>query len=579
MKERLQRPVALGLIMAGLLGVAVGGGVSLQAWQGSLEHTRSTGAGSLASKSEARIIEVPPAEDLASARAASPPLTDGSRGGNRALPDETPADDWSMPIIGSRLARAQATDIELLGAEFRFLDAPEPGARARVRVELRSNASVESEPVGLAIAARWFESYKIIGAVPAVLDDRTMDDGARRFEFPGMSPGQTATLDLVLSAVEDDVEPPEIRIFLGGEAEVGRSSPDTVAPRPRPGPARAISIPRLGIQSSVVQTDWEPPPFVVGQIKGSANVSEGNSVLIGHLGGPQGNVFASLDRAKPGDEVVAVSRGVEYRFIVSSTVVLPNGDSGPTFETSAPRLTLMTCVGRWNPLTNDYSHRLWVVAEPPELARKTIVANAERAAAEAAATAGAAGASSLSGGGLPAAASGAADSQTASSEGERAGRAVAAAASATSNDRSSPGGGQAEPASVGQASSGGPPAAGLVIREPAPDAAVTSRFEVKGTRATPVDRALHVWLFVRAELEGSRWYPYPKEIEATADGSWSVTLDLGGPARLRHELRIGVVNDQTRAALLAQLAERPNEPLQDLPEGFWEEANLTVTRR
>jgi hypothetical protein len=37
-------------------------------------------------------------------------------------------------------------------------------------------------------------------------------------------------------------------------------------------------------------------------------------------------------------------------------------------------LTLMTCAGTWNPLTRDYSDRLWVVAEPPEAAAATIAA-------------------------------------------------------------------------------------------------------------------------------------------------------------------------------------------------------------
>jgi hypothetical protein len=39
----------------------------------------------------------------------------------------------------------------------------------------------------------------------------------------------------------------------------------------------------------------------------------------------------------------------------------------------------MTCIGAWNPLTGDYSHRLWVIAEPPDLARETLVATVARA--------------------------------------------------------------------------------------------------------------------------------------------------------------------------------------------------------
>ena len=41
----------------------------------------------------------------------------------------------------------------------------------------------------------------------------------------------------------------------------------------------AIDIPRLKLQSGVLQVAWEPPPFTVGQIKGTANITQGNTVL------------------------------------------------------------------------------------------------------------------------------------------------------------------------------------------------------------------------------------------------------------------------------------------------------------
>jgi len=108
---------------------------------------------------------------------------------------------------------------------------------------------------------------------------------------------------------------------------------------------------------------------------------------------------------------------------------------------------------------------------------------------------------------------------------------------------------------------------------------VPRRFVLKGTRATPIDPSLHIWLFVRAEVEGSHWYPYPKEIVARPDGAWEAELDLGGPASIRHELRLGVLGGSTRAALLRQIAEHPNAPLEELPRGFTEEAQLSVVRQ
>src|SRR5439155_7203604 len=164
--------------------------------------------------------------------------------------------------------------------------------------------------------------------------------------------------------------------------------PSTFAPTPRPGPVMSIDIPRLKLKSGVVQTAWEPPPFAVGQIKGSANITQGNTVLIGHLTGAAGNVFAHLDDLEPGDEVTATSRGLPYSFVVSRIFTSTNNDASPIAHSDdVDQLTLMTCAGIWNPITRDYSERLWVVAEPPEQAKATIASVAATATAVAPVTA------------------------------------------------------------------------------------------------------------------------------------------------------------------------------------------------
>ena len=102
----------------------------------------------------------------------------------------------------------------------------------------------------------------------------------------------------------------------------------------------------------------------MGELRDSAAVTLGNAVLVGHVSGAGGTVFAHLDELEPGDDIVAVSRGVDYRFAVSPTFTGSADDSGPTDATDTPRLTLMTCTGTWDPLTRSYSDRLWVIAEP-----------------------------------------------------------------------------------------------------------------------------------------------------------------------------------------------------------------------
>src|SRR5207237_239287 len=57
---------------------------------------------------------------------------------------------------------------------------------------------------------------------------------------------------------------------------------------------------------------------------------------------------------------------------VSEIIVLPGPQSLPIEPSDEPRLTLMTCSGVWDPVRRDYSHRLWVIAEPPELASATL---------------------------------------------------------------------------------------------------------------------------------------------------------------------------------------------------------------
>ena len=44
----------------------------------------------------------------------------------------------------------------------------------------------------------------------------------------------------------------------------------------------------------------------------------------------------------------------------------------------------------------------------------------------------------------------------------------------------------------------------------------------------PPPAGLHVWLLVRPQIEGSRWYPCPRDIVAGADGSWECEVALGG---------------------------------------------------
>ena len=639
MGDRLPKLVAALAVALGVTAVLAGASVFVEAWQTSRAWAGTAEAQHAAVPGEEPIWldgPAPVASSLPSAlpasaapqhapvsRALAPqPHADrprlrapdrdeaAARASTSAPPPPAPAESSAAPappVVEAAPAVAAPADVELAEVDFRFLDPPEPGAHARLAVSILNRATVPTGPLSVVVPARWLKEFQVFGAIPGVLDDRARGDDERQFVFGGLAPGERLTVELHVLATAEEVEAPDVRLLLGDDREIGRVRPRTVAPRPRPGPARAVSIPKLGVKASVVPVPWEPPPFVVGQLQGTAAVSEGNTVLIGHLAGPLGDVFARLDRLRLGDEVVAVSRGLEYRFVVSEVAVKPHDDVVPTQQTATPRLTLMTCTGQWSITRQDYSHRLWVVAEPPELAQQTIKANAERTAqaareAEAAAAARATHEAEL------AAASGAtqAPEDTEATAAPMPQVAAAAPPPPTPIPAATPAPGPAEPVAAAPPASGAaaPPrhapgeaapseaapaeaapdaaedlAPGLLIESPADRATVARRVAVRGRRTREADPRAPLWLLVRAAVEGSRWYALDRPLEPTRDGTWQLEVELGGAPGIRHEIRVGAADAAADRAFRRHAVERRGQPLDDLPEGFKTGARVVVERR
>ena len=485
-----------------------------------------------------------------SARAASPPSANPAVAGatpeSRSTPAsedvavvDAPSDAAGDPRSPASEPRAPADAVSLVASDFRFLDPPEPGAQARISVEVRNRADLPTGPLHLLVPARWFDPWKVVAADPPVLDDREGTDKRREFIFPGLEAQADDVFEIQLVARDDAVDPPDLRLALDTGDEVGRARPETVAPRPRPGPARTIAIPRLGLRSAVVQTAWEPPGWVVGQLRDTANLSEGNTVLIGHLTGLAGNVFADLDRLLPGDEIVATSRGLDYHFVVSQTMVLPFDNSLPLEPSDSPRLTLMTCSGDWNPITHDYSHRLWVVAEPLELAQST-----------------------LAGGPGPL---------------TRDFGLVPAPAVLPPTVPDPPQQARVSPNLSPEADAPAPPA--VLIRDPADDARVGRRVTVRGVRTADADPTAPLWLVVRADVEGSHWYLYQMPLDVQPDGSWQASLELGGEAGVRQTIVVAPVDPATDRLVRRYVAEHPGQPLRSLPAAFEGGAQIVVVRQ
>ncbi len=375
-----RRLTGVGLILVGVAGVGTAGWAYYDAWATRQSWEASPEAAAL----ERQAAEPTPIWVAAATPEPAPALAPVPIPTRGAPPVPAPALVAPAPTV---VATASADQLSLESTEFRFLDPPQPGAHARVAFTVANHADVPSGPILLGIDSSWFDTYSIIGTAPAVSRDTTDDNGLRTFAFPPVAANATATYELHVTATAEGTHAPSITILVDNGDTVGQvDKPNTFAPLPRPGPVMAIDIPRLKLHSGVIPVSWEPPPFAVGQIKDTANVTLGNTVLVGHLTGAAGNIFQHLDQLELGDEITATSRGLPYRFVVSQIFQGANTDATPLQPEDDPRLTLMTCAGIWNPFTHDYSERLWVVAEPPDQAAITI-ANAQATATVVSATA------------------------------------------------------------------------------------------------------------------------------------------------------------------------------------------------
>ncbi|MBI4505595.1 MAG: class F sortase [Chloroflexi bacterium] len=153
----------------------------------------------------------------------------------------------------------------------------------------------------------------------------------------------------------------------------------TATPVPRQGsPAVRISIARIGIDARVVtlgvdrngvMQSPDSPSDVAWYDFSALPGGDGNAVLSGHLDWYTGitGVFWRVKELAPGDAVeITTADGRQLRYIVVETTVYQSATVpvarvvGPT---PYPSVTLVTCEGRFDRATRDYSHRRVVRAE------------------------------------------------------------------------------------------------------------------------------------------------------------------------------------------------------------------------
>jgi len=141
-----------------------------------------------------------------------------------------------------------------------------------------------------------------------------------------------------------------------------------------PTPARLL-IPRINVDAVVEARGLDsnrnmdiPKNFrdVAWYRLGPAPGQPGNALINGHVNWWTGDaVFTHLNQVRAGDEITVVrADGGTVRFTVTGkTIVDANARIASLFEpSSVATLTLITCTGVWNPLTQSNTQRLLVSA-------------------------------------------------------------------------------------------------------------------------------------------------------------------------------------------------------------------------
>lgn len=156
------------------------------------------------------------------------------------------------------------------------------------------------------------------------------------------------------------------------------TSTPTATATPLPLPATRLSIPAIGLNTSIKESVprqrrdgtfiWDPPAYAAGHYNSSGNPGEGrNIVFFGH-NNLAGEVFRHLDKLGPGDEIILLTDAGEYHYRVQQTVIIPyEGNEAQaipqiqalTAPQSSEMVTLISC---WPYAT--FTNRIIVVALP-----------------------------------------------------------------------------------------------------------------------------------------------------------------------------------------------------------------------
>ncbi|HTE84792.1 MAG TPA: class F sortase [Dehalococcoidia bacterium] len=162
----------------------------------------------------------------------------------------------------------------------------------------------------------------------------------------------------------------------------------TVAPTPIPTPLPFSEYPagRLVVPALKINAPWGELGFMADGVTMASPVGpqdlgwynftdepggSSNAVFSGHVDWYTGAaaIFRGVSSLKEGDEIDVSREDGRLRTYHVTAVSKPNQNADATdiiADTDMPTVTLITCVGDWNPVTHEYSNRLVVVAQAPK---------------------------------------------------------------------------------------------------------------------------------------------------------------------------------------------------------------------
>ncbi|HUE99482.1 MAG TPA: sortase, partial [Anaerolineales bacterium] len=102
---------------------------------------------------------------------------------------------------------------------------------------------------------------------------------------------------------------------------------------PLPLPATRLSIPAIGLNTSVVESYpvqqrdgsfiWDPANYAAGHYSSSGNPGGGRNIVFNGHNNTAGEVFRDLNKLVPGDEIILLTDAGEFHYQVQQKVIIP----------------------------------------------------------------------------------------------------------------------------------------------------------------------------------------------------------------------------------------------------------------